>query len=254
MTDVSGGQYCVSASGAHALGLPSRAIARALSQWLAGRSPDSLLAGGLLGLVVETVEPCTQTDSAADAESVAMDGPDISAAIGGDGEAFARLIGRYQQQVATRMRWFNRQPGVCEELVQDVFVEVYLSLRSFRGRAPFSHWVQKIATRVGYRHWKYQARERRRGTARLDDHLDGLRAATAGDAVAAAETVHSLLSKLGPRDRLVLTLLYLEGNSVAEAAALAEWSQTMIKVQAFRARRKLQRLLAKIEEQPATSG
>ena len=52
------------------------------------------------------------------------------------------------------MRWFSRQPAVAEEMVQDVFVEAYLSLRGFRGSAPFAHWLQKIATRVGYRYWK----------------------------------------------------------------------------------------------------
>jgi RNA polymerase sigma-70 factor, ECF subfamily len=41
----------------------------------------------------------------------------------------------------------------------------------------------------------------------------------------------------------VLTLLYLESHSVAEAAELAGWSQTMVKVQAYRARQKLRKLI-----------
>ncbi len=170
------------------------------------------------------------------ADDCASDADDIRASLGGDGEAYARLIGRYQQQIAARMRWFSRQPAEAEEMVQDVFVEAYLSLRGFRGQAPFAHWLHKIATRVGYRHWKLQARQRRRGMSRLDDHIDGLGALDGnGDAAAAGELVHSLLARLGPRDRLVLTLLYLEGYSVAEAALLAGWSVPMIKVQAFRA-------------------
>lgn len=181
-------------------------------------------------------------------ECSASDTADIRGSLDGDPEAYARLIGRYQGQVAARMRWFNRQPAVAEELVQDVFVEAYLSLRSYRGQAPFGHWLQRIATRVGYRHWKVKARERRRGTARLDEHLDALRGPSgAEDAAAAGELVHLLLARLSPRDRLVLTLLYLEGRSVAEAAQLAGWSVAMIKVQAFRARGKLKRLLAKME-------
>jgi RNA polymerase sigma-70 factor (ECF subfamily) len=51
------------------------------------------------------------------------------------------------------------------------------------------------------------------------------------------------LEQLPPRDRLVLTLLYLESRSVAEAAELAGWSESMVKVQAHRARQKLRALL-----------
>jgi RNA polymerase sigma-70 factor (ECF subfamily) len=182
------------------------------------------------------------------ADDCASDADDIRGSLGGDGDAYARLIGRYQQQIAARMRWFSRQPAVAEEMVQDVFVEAYLSLRGFRGQAPFAHWLQKIATRVGYRYWKSQARQRRLGMTRLDDHIDGLGVADSnGDAAAAGELVHMLLARLGPRDRLVLTLLYLEGYSVAEAASLAGWSVPMIKVQAFRARGKLKRLLAEVD-------
>lgn len=186
--------------------------------------------------------------AAAAAVAAASDAADIRGALDGDGGAYARLIARHQQQVAARMRWFSRQPAIAEELVQDVFVEAYLSLRSFRGQAPFAHWLQRIATRVGYRHWKLKTRERRRGTSRLDDHIEGLRGpGGAEEAAAAGDLVHVLLAQLAPRDRLVLTLLYLEGRSVAEAAELAGWSVAMIKVQAFRARGKLKRLLAKLE-------
>jgi RNA polymerase sigma-70 factor (ECF subfamily) len=64
----------------------------------------------------------------------------------------------------------------------------------------------------------------------------------------AAQLVHLLLEKLPPRDRLVLTLLYLQGNSVEEAAQLAGWSRTMVKVQAFRARGKLKKLMEGMEK------
>ncbi len=57
------------------------------------------------------------------------------------------------------------------------------------------------------------------------------------------EEVAAALEQLAPRDRLVLTLLYLESRSVAEAADLAGWSETMVKVQAHRARKRFRKLL-----------
>ena len=59
------------------------------------------------------------------------------------------------------------------------------------------------------------------------------------EAAEAAEAVHVMLARLAPRDRLVLTLLYLEQCSVAEAAGLCGWTQTMVKVQAYRAKETL---------------
>ena len=55
-------------------------------------------------------------------------------------------------------------------------------------------------------------------------------------AAEAAEAVHVMLARLAPRDRLVLTLLYIEQCSVAEAAGLYGWTKTMVKVQAHRAK------------------
>jgi RNA polymerase sigma-70 factor (ECF subfamily) len=54
-----------------------------------------------------------------------------------------------------------------------------------------------------------------------------------------------LLAQLRPRDRLVLTLRYLEGCDVAETARRTGWTRGMVKVQAVRAKKKLEKLVAK---------
>ncbi len=172
------------------------------------------------------------------------DARDIRASLAGDSDAYGRLLGRYQQEIARRMWRFTRDRGELEELVQDVFVEAYLGLRRFRGCSPFLHWLNRIATRVGYRFWK------RRRQARVELPLqdwDELAEADSQplEAREAAEKLHELLGQLPPRDRLALTLLYLEELPVAEAAERAGWSRTMMKVQAHRARKKLRALLLK---------
>ena len=183
----------------------------------------------------------TEVDADADAE-------DIRRSLTGDGEAYARLVRRYQQPIARSMWRFTRDERCAEELVQDVFVEAYLSLRTFRGEAPFLHWLRAIATRVGYREWKRRGRERQR----LLYSPEALEQAVAGDAglppEQAGELLHGLLAQLPARDRLVLHLMYLEECTVAEAARLTGWSESMVKVQSFRARRKLRRLLEQARE------
>ena len=58
----------------------------------------------------------------------------------------------------------------------------------------------------------------------------------------ARELLDALLSQLPPDDRLVISLLDLEEKSVKEIARLTGWNVTLIKVRAFRARRKLRKL------------
>jgi RNA polymerase sigma-70 factor (ECF subfamily) len=164
---------------------------------------------------------------------------DVRAATRGDGEAYSRIIGRYQQPIARRMHRFTRDPAAIEELVHDVFVEAYFSLSKFRGEAPLEHWLQRIATRVGYKYW--EQRKKLKVVSFEEGAYDAASVEATGND--ATDEVAVTLEQLPPRDRLVLTLLYLESRSVAEAAEMAGWSQTMVKVQAYRARGKLRKLL-----------
>jgi RNA polymerase sigma-70 factor (ECF subfamily) len=172
---------------------------------------------------------------------LALDWIDVQATLGGDGGAYARLVHRYQQPISGYMWRFTRQRAEWEELVHDVFVEAYFSLGSYRGQAPLLHWLKRLATRVGYRLWKRKRRE----PAQLP--VDSAAAAAqrddpTGSAQEAAELVHLLLRRLAPRDRLAITLSYLESCSVAEIADLTGWSRSMVKVQLHRAHRRLRKL------------
>lgn len=181
-------------------------------------------------------------------EHFAMDLADVRQSCQGDPEAYRRLIERHQEYVG-RMLWrFSRDRRVHEELVQDVFVEAYLSLGQYRGKAPFAHWLSRIATRVGYRYWKQVARHKKRESFTLEewDRLPADSPETM-DPNQAAELVHHVLAQLRPRDRLVLTLRYLEGCDVAETAQRTGWTRSMVKVQSRRARKKLEKLLPGLE-------
>lgn len=175
-----------------------------------------------------------------------VDWADVQASTQGDGEAFARLIGRHQQPVAGFLWRFTRDRRQWEELTQDTFVEAYFSLRTFRGQAPLAHWLRRIATRVGYRYWTQQGRARAEVAALAAMPPRGEEAAPS-DAGEAAALVHSLLAEMAPRDRLALTLHYLEGSPIAEIARLTGWSQALVKVQLHRARKRLKKRLEQRE-------
>ncbi len=171
------------------------------------------------------------------------DRDDIEASLGGDGRAYERLVKRYQSEIAGQMWRFTRDPRELDELMQDVFVEAYLSLGSFRGRAPFLHWLRRIATRVGYRYWKCRKRERERFADISREDLEALAGAEEGTPAEAAAYLHTLLDKLPAKDRMVLSLQYFDECDTREIAERTGWSPTLVKVRAHRARKRLRALL-----------
>ena len=118
-----------------------------------------------------------------------------------------------------------------------------MSLKGFRGRAPFLHWLRRVATRVGFRYWKSRARREVREAALKETSLDLTAAPETLTPVEAADTLYRLLGKLPPADRLVLTLFYLEQCDLNEISARAGWNRTLVKVRLHRARKKLKSLL-----------
>ncbi len=173
----------------------------------------------------------------------ANDWDEVQKICSGDTQAYQILVDRHQTQVARLMWRFSRDPLVHEELVQDVFVEVYLHLRGYRGLAPFEHWLSRIAVRVGYRFWKLEARHNKCQSLTPEHWSQIAEANSSIEAFEAGELLHRLLSQLTPRDRLVLTFRYIEELDVAQTARKIGWSESMVKVQCLRARRKLEKMI-----------
>ncbi len=165
----------------------------------------------------------------------------------GDGGAFRELVEKYQNKVSSIMWRFSRDFDIHQDLVQDVFVEAYTSLKNFHPQAPFFHWLSRIAVRVGYRHWKRQKKEQNNPHVSLDE-WEQLADPKTPDVLAtkeAADLLHRLMGQLTPRNRLVLTLRFIEERSVEETSELTGWSKTMVKVQTLRARSHLKKLFEK---------
>lgn len=143
-----------------------------------------------------------------------------------------------------------------EDLAQDVFLKMFTRLEQYQGTVPFTHWVSRIAVTTCIDQLRAQKRRPEFRWADLpENEADILEKAITdeadvapGDAVAARELVQRLLGQLKPADRLVIQLLDLEQKSIAEISALTGWNQSLIKVRAFRARRKLQKLFADLKE------
>ena len=134
-------------------------------------------------------------------------------------------------------------------------MKMFTRLEQYQGAVPFSHWVSRIAVTTCIDHLRAQKRRPEFRWADLsEDEAEVLDAVLTNesdqapdDALAARELVNKLLGQLNPADRLVLQLLDLEQKTVPEIRALTGWNSSLIKVRAFRARRKLQKLFQELQ-------
>ncbi len=176
-------------------------------------------------------------------EGSGRDLQDIRASLDGDQDAYARIVARYQPFIFRQMWHFTRDVHIQDELVQEVFIEVYRSLKRYRADAPLLHWMRRIATRTGYRYWRQKARHARIEAALLQERARAVREPEDLSAAEAAEYLHTLLAQLPPAERLILTLAYFENLESPEIAERMGWNATLVRVRAHRARQRLKVLL-----------
>jgi RNA polymerase sigma-70 factor (ECF subfamily) len=146
-----------------------------------------------------------------------------------------------------------------EDLVQIVFMKIFANLDRFFGAVPLEHWVSRIAINTCLNQLAAEkARPELRWADLSEEQTEALEAVTAGPEeleplqnLASREIVEKLLEQLAPTDRLVLTLLHLEGRSVEEVRQITGWNVPVIKVRAFRARRKLRKYFEKLMAEKA---
>jgi len=171
----------------------------------------------------------------------------VAAALAGDERAYMAIVEEHQPMVAKLMWRFTRDPLKLEEMVHDTFVQTYMSLPKYRGSGPLGGWIRTIAVRTGYRHWREKAKDKDKEVLNEQIALEPWRQSDQELPEESPEAAHrelyDALAQLPPRDRLVLTLLYWENCTTDEAAKLSGWSGSMVRVQAFRARKKLKKIL-----------
>jgi RNA polymerase sigma-70 factor, ECF subfamily len=166
---------------------------------------------------------------------------------------FAELVRRHQSQVCAILYRYERDHQKLEDLAQETFVKAWRSLGSFDGRAPFQHWLSKIAVRVALDHLRKERRRRNEiGFPDLgEDTLEWLRSDDERSelgARSAAELLALAMRELSPAEQLVITMQELEGRSVKEICERTGSSSVAVRVRALRARAKLRRALERLEK------
>jgi RNA polymerase sigma-70 factor (ECF subfamily) len=180
----------------------------------------------------------------------------IAAVLAGDAASFELLVQKYSPRVFATARRYARRESEIEDIAQEVWLKAFDKLKSFRGEAPFEHWLMRMAVRTCYDFLRGHQRNRESSFSELsepeDDWLE--RFAVAPDSVsdsadAAKLLIDRVLEKLSPEARLVITLLEIEDRSVKEIAELTGWSAPLVKVRAFRARSEMKKILGRMTKE-----
>jgi len=175
---------------------------------------------------------------------------------GGDESAFAEIVRRYSPRVFSVASRFFRQRMLVEEAAQEVFLKAYTQLGSFEGRGSFEGWLTRIATNTCLNMVRGAKRrpeftvsdltEDEQGWLEQQSAGDGGEPASVENSVVATDLADRLLSVLSPEDQQALLMIDGEQASIKEVAEATGWSESKVKVRAFRARRKVREAMEKL--------
>jgi RNA polymerase sigma-70 factor (ECF subfamily) len=184
------------------------------------------------------------------------DGDVIAAVLGGNTASFDQLVTRYSPRVFATARRYARRESEVEDIAQEVWSKAFQKLGTFRGEAPFEHWLMRMCVRTCYDFLRAHQRNRETSFSELSDEQSDWLERFAGDAVSASEhadaarqLVQRVLEQLSPAARMVITLLEIEDRPIKEIAALTGWSLPLVKVRAFRARAEMRKVLARLAKE-----
>jgi RNA polymerase sigma-70 factor (ECF subfamily) len=172
----------------------------------------------------------------------------------GDAAAFREIFVRHRGDVARLVYRMLGGPADLEDVVQEVFVQVYRSLKDFRGQSKFSTWLHRVTVNVVLMH-RRSARSRPVLTDEMpSDVVADERQALPDEDFERLERMRAfqrLLARLADKKRIVFVLHELEGLPPTEIAEIVGAPVLTVRTRLFYARRELEQMLS---QEPALAG
>ncbi len=171
----------------------------------------------------------------------------IRRARAGSRGAFTQLVERYQDYVFTVCNRVLRDREAAEEAAQDSFLKAFQNLDSFQGQSRFSSWLYTIA----YRTALDRVRLKKAPLQALDQQERPLQVADSGPLPGTSieqgelqDALQAAIAQLKPDDAAVVTLYYLQEQSVKEIADITGLTVTNVKTKLHRSRETLREALS----------
>lgn len=166
----------------------------------------------------------------------------IDQVISGQTEAFAVLVDRHKDMVFTLALNISRNREDAEEITQDAFMKAYGKLASFRRDSRFSTWLYRIV----YNEAVTRMRKRKLQTVALEDEImENTSDGEVEDEIHQMDETEQkaviawILDSLPVTDRVLVTLFYLENQTIGEISQVTGMGESNVKVRLHRTRKKL---------------
>lgn len=181
----------------------------------------------------------------------------------GDMGSFRELVERYKKKVYHIAYDIISNHHDTEDISQEVFLNVYRSIREFRGDASFSSWLYRIVVNVSLNFRKKTSHHRsyplEEDILQHADYSFGMTSALSGDPEEAVQSsmlnfhIQRALEELPERQQTIFLLRHYHGLTTKEVSHIMRCAEGTVKVQLFRAIRKLQKALAFYREEIGSS-
>ena len=178
-------------------------------------------------------------------------------ALSGEESAFEEIVRRYSPRVFRFASKFFRQRSLVEEAAQEVFLKAFTELDKFEGRGSMEGWLTRITTNTCLNLLRSSKRRpeltvsdlTEDETSWLDKNLMDVATKQHQSnerSLVAADLAGRVLQTLPADDQLVLTMMDGEDASVKDVVNVTGWSESKVKVQAFRARKRMREAVQKL--------
>jgi RNA polymerase sigma-70 factor (ECF subfamily) len=175
----------------------------------------------------------------------------------GDESAFEEIMRRYSPRVFRFAGKFFKQRSLVEEAAQEVFFKAFTELGSYEGRGSMEGWLTRITTNTCLNLLRSSKRRPELTVSDLTEDQSEWLDKNLTDAateqhhstersLVAADLAGRVLQTMPADDQLVLTMMDGEDASVKDVAAMTGWSESKVKTQAFRARRRMREAVEKL--------
>lgn len=172
-------------------------------------------------------------------------------------DAFGELVLNYQDRVYSHCRFLSGNSDDAKDLAQDVFVQAFKGIKSFRNDADFGTWLHRIAVNQ----WiNYQRKNKKVVTFSLDEPLQTKDGEVYRELAASEENISAIieqgelkeiiskaLDRLLPEFKTALILREIEGYNYEEIAKMLGCSLGTVKSRINRGRKALKQELAAVD-------
>jgi RNA polymerase sigma-70 factor, ECF subfamily len=173
----------------------------------------------------------------------------IQRAIEGDERALRALWSQHAPHIDAVVRRLAGDPDLAEDIAQEVWIQIFRALPTYRGESQFGTWAHRIAVN---RTLNALRRTRRLTKIETDMEEETVSVEHTGDQAMLRSVIDAAAAKLSPGARTVFLMHDVEGYTHEEIATELGITPGGSKSQLFKARAKLRRLLAHLVDAPRT--